>query len=89
MSKFGSHKSAYEWLGRYMHHATSQIRQGMKTQWFHGFRSYQIYFKKVITSLKKLYAALNTFFLFTFLLFKDRVLETQLRIEFLTPNIGV
>ena len=44
-------------------------------------------FKKVITSLNKLCAALNTFFLF--ILFKDWVFETQLRIAFLTPNTGV
>ena len=41
-------------------------------------------FKQVITWLKKLCAALNTFFLF-----KDWVLVTQLRIRFLTLNTGV
>ena len=73
-----------------MHHTTSQIHEGMKTQCFHGFRSYykhELYLKKVVTSLKELCAALNTFFLF--FLFKDSVFETQLRIEFLTPNTGV
>ena len=45
------------------------------------------YFSKVIASLKK---ALCSFkYLFPFFLFKDWVLETQLRIEFLAPNTGV
>ena len=85
--KSSATKSVYQWLAHHMHHTISQIHKGMKTQCFHGFRSYQkheIYFKKVITSLKKLLAALITFFLF-----KDWILETQLRIEFLTPNTSV
>ena len=50
-----------------MHHTTSQIHEGMKTQCFNRFRSYkkhEIFFKKVITSLKELCAAINSFFLF-------------------------
>ena len=65
--KSSATKSVYQWLACHMHHTISQICKGMKTQCFHGFRSYQkheIYFKKVITSLKKPLAALNTFFLF-------------------------
>ena len=33
-------KSVYEWSTRFMHHTTSQILEGMKTQCFHRFRSY-------------------------------------------------
>ena len=33
-------KSVYEWLVRYIHHTTSQIREDLKTQCLHGFRSY-------------------------------------------------
>ena len=50
-----------------MHHTTSQIHEGMETQCFNRFRSYkkhEIFFKKVITSLKELCAAINSFFLF-------------------------
>ena len=46
----------------------------------------KIFFKKLITSLKK---ALRSFKYLLFFLFKDCVLETQLMMEFLTPNTGV
>ena len=50
-----------------MHHRTSQIHEGMKTQCLHGFRSIkkrEVYFKEAITSLKKIFAVLNRFFFF-------------------------
>ena len=43
-------------------------------------------FKRLLQIKKALW---NFKYLFPFFLFKDWVLETQLRIEFLTPNIGV
>ena len=50
-----------------MHHRTSHIHEGMKTQCLHGFRSIkkrEVYFKEAITSLKKIFAVLNRFFFF-------------------------
>ena len=46
--------------------------------------------KYIFNRLLQIKKALWTFkYLFPFFLFKDWVLETQLRIEFLTPNVGV
>ena len=62
-----SHKVCLRMISTLLHHATSQICEGIKIQCFHGFRGYEkreIYFKKVITSLKKALCILNTFFFF-------------------------
>ena len=47
MSKVVSH-ILYEWLTRYVHHTTSQIREDRKHNVFMDLET----FKKVITSLK-------------------------------------
>ena len=64
-----SHKVCLRMISTLMHHTTSQIREGIKIQCFHGFRGYEkreIYFKKVIASLKKALCIFKYLFLFFF-----------------------